>query len=221
MTIVVFGRKSAKAIATMYFFMKGTPFIYQGQEIGMTNVHFKSIDDYNDVNAKNMYDIMKENGASEQEILDILWKNGRDNARTPMQWNSQENAGFTSGTPWIKTNENYKDINVENQEVDENSILAYYKKMITLRKENKALVYAPYELIDVASEPVYAYTRKDENETFLIISNLSTENQLFELPKELTNLNAELCLSNIDVAVKNLVGKMEFSPFEARVYRLI
>ncbi len=212
--------KSAKAIGTMYFFMKGTPFIYQGQEIGMTNVHFQSIDEYNDVNAKNMYQLMKENGSTDQEILNILWKNGRDNARTPMHWNAEEHAGFTNGKPWIKTNENYKTLNVAAQENDENSILSYYKKMINLRKQHKALVYAPYELLDVASEPVYAYTRKNENETFLIISNLSTEKQAFEIPAELFKMNAELCLSNGHLIEDTLSEKMEFSPFEARVYRL-
>jgi alpha-glucosidase len=211
---------SAKAIATMYFFMKGTPFIYQGQEIGMTNVHFTSIEDYNDVSAKNMYRTMTGNGASEQEVLNILWKTGRDNARTPMQWNKKENAGFTTGKPWIKTNDNYKNINVEIQESDENSILSYYKNMIKLRKENETLVYGPYKLLDVENEPVYAYTRKGKNETFLVITNISKEKQLFELPTELVEMKAELSLSNMNITEIDLTEKMEFKPFEARVYRL-
>lgn len=214
-----FWNLSAKAIGTMYFFMKGTPFIYQGQEIGMTNVHFTSIDDYNDVNAKNMYKLMKEQGSTDQEILNILWKNGRDNARTPMQWNSTENAGFTTGTPWIKTNENYVNLNVDIQQEDPNSILSFYKKMIQLRKKFKTLVYAPYELIEVNSDPIYAYSRKGKDETFLVITNLSTDKQTFNLPKEYVNLNVELLLSNME-SNNEVKVEMTFKPFESRVYRL-
>src|SRR5699024_512830 len=104
---------SAKSLATMYFLMQGTPFIYQGQEIGMTNIKFDSIDDYNDVTSKNMYKNEIANGKSHQEITDVIWKSGRDNSRTPMQLNQSENAGFTSGNPWMKINPNYKTINVE------------------------------------------------------------------------------------------------------------
>jgi len=213
--------KSAKAIATMYFFMKGTPFIYQGQEIGMTNVHFTSIDDYNDVRAKNMFRIMTEEGSTEQEILDIIWKNGRDNSRTPMQWNSDKNAGFTDGTPWMKTNPNYESINVEIQKKDELSIFNFYKKMIQLRKEHKGLVYAPYQLVEVDSEPIFAYVRKDENEMYLIIVNMSKEEQSFTLPVEYVGKNIELLLTNDDTPSIQLSQNMSFSPFEAKVYRFI
>ncbi|MBP0725417.1 alpha-glucosidase [Bacillus sp. RG28] len=218
---VQYWNKSAKAIATMYFFMKGTPFIYQGQEIGMTNVHYTSIDDYNDVRAKNMFQIMKEEGSTEQEILDIIWKNGRDNSRTPMQWNSEKNAGFTEGTPWMKTNPNYESINVERQKKDESSIFHFYKKMIKLRKEHKGLVYARYQLVEVDSEPIFAYTRKDENEMYLIIVNMSKEEQSFTLPEEYVGKNTELLLSNDDVPANQLIQNMSFSQFEARVYRYI
>jgi len=218
---VKYWNKSAKAVATMYFFMKGTPFIYQGQEIGMTNVHFTSIDDYNDVRAKNMFQIMKDEGSTEQEILDIIWKNGRDNSRTPMQWNSDKNAGFTDGTPWMKTNPNYESINVERQKKDESSIFHFYKKMIKLRKEHNGLIYAPYQLIEVDSEPMFAYTRKDENEMYLIIVNMSKEEQSFTLPKEYVGKNTELLISNDDDQSVQLIKNMTFSPFEARVYRFI
>jgi glycosidase len=218
---VKYWNKSAKAIATMYFFMKGTPFIYQGQEIGMTNVHFTSINDYNDVRAKNMFQIMKEEGSTEQEILDIIWKNGRDNSRTPMQWNSEKNAGFTEGTPWMKTNPNYESINVERQKMDESSIFHFYKKMIKLRKEHKGLIYAPYQLVEVDSEPIFAYTRKDKNEMYLIIVNMSKEEQSFTLLEEYVGKNTELLLSNDDVPASQLSQNMTFRPFEARVYRFI
>ncbi|HZG77671.1 MAG TPA: alpha-glucosidase, partial [Paenibacillus sp.] len=125
---------SAKALATMYFLMQGTPFIYQGQELGMTNVRFASIDDYNDVAIKNLYRIERANGKSHEEIMRVIWKNGRDNSRTPMQWSDEANAGFTTGTPWLKVNPNYPEINVRAELADPNSIYHYYRKLIELRK---------------------------------------------------------------------------------------
>src|SRR5699024_1020869 len=129
------------------FLMQGTPFIYQGQEIGMTNVAFDSIDDYNDVAIKNMYKNGLAEGRSHQEMMNIIWKSGRDNSRTPMQWDKTENAGFTSGTPWMKVNSNYETINVEASVADPYSVYHYYKTLIRLRKENDVLIYGNYALI--------------------------------------------------------------------------
>src|SRR5690606_28490717 len=123
------------------FFMQGTPFIYQGQEIGMTNAKFDSIEDYNDVSAKNAYRIGLTEGKTHEELMAPIWINGRDNSRTPMQWSAEEGAGFTSGTPWLKLKPNYKAINVAAQQQDEHSILNYYKKMIKQRKADQLLVY--------------------------------------------------------------------------------
>src|SRR5690625_632982 len=131
--------KSAKCLATFYFLMQGTPFIYQGQEIGMTNVQFESIDDYDDVAVKNLYKNEREAGKTHEEIMEIIWKNARDKSRTPMQWNATEKAGFTTGTPWMKVNPNYEEINVEAERADPNSILNYYKELIRLREDNDTL----------------------------------------------------------------------------------
>lgn len=129
-------RECATAFAAVYFLQQGTPFIYQGQEIGMTNVKFDSIDDYKDVKCINAYNEKIKNGALEQEAMNEVFATSRDNSRTPMQWDSSKNAGFTDGIPWIKVNNNYKFINVANEEKDENSILSFYKKLIKLRKTN-------------------------------------------------------------------------------------
>jgi len=125
----------------------GTPFIYQGQEIGMTNTDYSSINDFNDVATIYQYKERVEHGMSEEESLEIVKATTRDNSRTPMQWNNTDNGGFTTASPWIKINKNYKEINVENQLNDNDSILNFYKDMIKIRKENKTLVYGRYDII--------------------------------------------------------------------------
>lgn len=121
-------KTSAKALATMYFFMQGTPFIYQGQEIGMTNVHFDSLDEYDDIQSVNKAKTMIKEGSKQEEAMEYIWESSRDNSRTPMQWNSTEQAGFTTGTPWLKVNDNYADINVAESYEDPNSVYNFYKK---------------------------------------------------------------------------------------------
>lgn len=211
---------SAKSLATMYFFMQGTPFIYQGQEIGMTNVQFESIEDYNDVAIKNLYRIESENGKSHDEIMRIIWKNGRDNSRTPMQWSDGEQAGFTSGTPWLKVNPNYKEIHVEKARKDPNSIYHYYKKMIEIRKAHPALVYGSYELLLKNHKRIYAYTRTLEDEQLLIITNLTADETVFNLSKDIKYREFELLISNMEVGKEKSVRTLPLKPYEARVYRL-
>ncbi|OZS77888.1 glucohydrolase [Tetzosporium hominis] len=206
--------QSAKSLATMYFFMKGTPFIYQGQEIGMTNVQFETIEEYNDVSAKNMYRERMANGDTHEAIMQDLWQTSRDNSRTPMQWSEEANAGFTTATPWIGMNPNYTEINVDRQLADEASILNYYKAMIRLRKENEALIYGAYELLLEEDKQVYAYTRTLEGTTFVIVSNLTAEAASIEA-LESTIQDAEIVLSNSDSE------GLELAPFEARVYKLV
>ncbi|RDW15169.1 glucohydrolase [Oceanobacillus arenosus] len=212
--------ESAKCLATMYFLMQGTPFIYQGQEIGMTNVQFDSIEDYRDVSSKNLYQNESEAGKTHQEIMEIIWKNGRDNSRTPMQWNDKENAGFTTGTPWIKMNPNYKDINVAEALKDPNSVYAYYKKLIDLRKQYNVLVYGHYNLILPKHDKIFAYTRSQDDDMMLIITNLFPNETTFILPSELGELSYELCLSNYAVDLKESVKAFTLRPYEARVYKL-
>ncbi|WP_138494850.1 glycoside hydrolase family 13 protein [Paenibacillus pinistramenti] len=214
-------KESAKSLAAMYFLMQGTPFIYQGQEIGMTNVQFNDIEDYNDVAIKNLYRIETQNGKTHDEVMQIIWKNGRDNSRTPMQWNSRDNAGFTTGKPWLKINPNYTDINVEQQMLDPDSIYHFYKSLIKLRNDYEAAVYGTYDLILPEHEQVYAYTRTLGNEKLLVISNLTAEKAKITLPESLEYTAAGLLLHNSFSEVVGLEAEMELGPFESRVYHLV
>ncbi|MGG4129070.1 alpha-glucosidase [Paenibacillus illinoisensis] len=189
--------ESSTALGAMYFFMQGTPFIYQGQEIGMTNVAYPSIEDYNDVADRNLYQIKREEGMSHEEIMNIIWASSRDNSRTPMQWSSAEQAGFTNGTPWLKVNDNYVHINVEKQLQDPRSILHFYKRMIQLRKEHDTLTYGFYELLMPEHPSVFAYTRTLADQQVLVVVNLS--DQAVELNEEEHSLNfSEIWLTNYE-----------------------
>ncbi|MFL0374508.1 alpha-glucosidase [Paenibacillus amylolyticus] len=204
--------ESATALGAMYFFMQGTPFIYQGQEIGMTNVAFPSIADYNDIADRNLYQIKREEGMSHEEIMNIIWASSRDNSRTPMQWSSAKEAGFTSGTPWLKVNDNYININVEKQLHEPRSILQFYKQMIQLRKEHDTLTYGIYELFLPDHPSVYAYTRTLADEQVLVVINLSEH--MVELEENELGLNfSEIWLTNYEKSLLPLVLR----PFETIV----
>mgnify|MGYP002655610332 FL=1 len=210
--------QSATSMGAMYFLMQGTPFIYQGQEIGMTNVQFPSIEDYDDVAVKNLYRLKKEEGMSHQEIMDIIWASSRDNSRTPMQWSSRDNAGFTTGQPWMKVNPNYKEINVEVQSQDQESILSFYKKMIRLKKDNEVFTYGQYGLLLEEDKQIYAYTRTSDDDKVVVITNLSTEEASFEAEFKLSN--NQLLLNNYPVETHEDMDSFTLKPYEARVYRL-
>ncbi|MFB1050194.1 alpha-glucosidase [Paraliobacillus sp. JSM ZJ581] len=212
-------KTSAKALATLYFLMKGTPFIYQGQEIGMTNVKFESIDDYNDVAIKNLYDQEKKAGKSHEEILKVIWKNGRDNSRTPMQWSNKEQAGFTTNHPWMKVNPNYGDINVEENLADPYSVYHYYKKLIELRKSTETLIYGQYDLVLETHPHIYGYTRTDHNQKYLILINLFDKQTTIQLSEDFIDQEDELVLANYSVT-NPLTSKLIFRPYEARVYHV-
>lgn len=211
-------KESAKALGLMYFMQQGTPFIYQGQEIGMTNVQYDVIEAYNDISSINKYKEMIENGASLEEALKYMWICSRDNARTPMQWDNSQNAGFTTGTPWIGVNKNSKQINVKDQLEDEDSILNFYKAMISLRKANKTLIYGKYNLIEEEHTQIYAYTRQDEGNQYLIVCNLSAENANFSSVYSLESSN--LLLANLKVADHTITQEVTLKPYEARLYRI-
>jgi len=205
--------ESATALATMYFLMQGTPFIYQGQEIGMTNVQFATIEEYDDVAVHNMYRLQREAGVPHEEIMKSIWVTSRDNSRTPMQWSAEANAGFTTGKPWIGVNGNYTQINVEEQLQDEGSILNFYKKMIQLKKAHKLFTYGAYELVLPEHPSVFAYTRTWNGEQALIVTNLSEESA--ELSVE------EFRLEGTTLSLANYPeGDNPFTlrPYEARVY---
>lgn len=192
--------------------MQGTPFIYQGQEIGMTNVAYPSIEDYNDIADRNLYQIKREEGMSHEEIMNIIWASSRDNSRTPMQWSSAKEAGFTSGTPWLKVNDNYIHINVEKQLQEPRSILQFYKQMIQLRKEHDTLTYGIYELLMPDHPSVYAYTRTLADQQVLVVINLSEH--MVELEEDELGLDfSEIWLTNYENGMLPLMLR----PFETIV----
>ncbi|WP_090687324.1 alpha-glucosidase [Bacillus sp. 166amftsu] len=212
--------ESAKMLATVLHMMKGTPYIYQGEEIGMTNVHFDSIDKYRDIETLNMYrEKVIESGEDEEQVMQSIYIKGRDNARTPMQWNATEYAGFTTGEPWIGLNPNYKEINVEQALQDSNSIFYYYKKLIELRKKHEIIVYGTYDLILEDHPSVFAYIRKWKDEELLVIANFTEDECVFKIPKEITYNSSELLIHNYDVQ-DEIIESIDLRPYEARVYKL-
>ncbi|WP_404404944.1 alpha,alpha-phosphotrehalase [Jeotgalibacillus malaysiensis] len=193
--------ESAKMLATSVHMMQGTPYIYQGEEFGMTNPKFTSIDEYRDVESLNIYNILLEQGKSEEEILKILRQKSRDNSRTPVQWDDSENAGFTSGTPWIPVAKNYKEHNAKKALEDRNSVFYHYQKLIQLRKDFDILTDGNYELLLADHQAIFAYTRNTENETLLVLNNYYAEETTFEMPESLAEkLNG---FTRPDVLIQN------------------
>ena len=165
--------ESAKMLATILHGMEGTPYVYQGEELGMTNVRFESIEQYQDIEIRNMYRERLEKGYAEKDIMESIYAKGRDNARTPMQWDDTENAGFTTGTPWLGVNPNYTEINARSQLHDENSVFHYYKKLIQLRKENSIFVEGDFTLLLPEDENIFAYVREYEGRKLLVTANFT------------------------------------------------
>ncbi len=213
--------ESAKMLATLLHGMKGTPYIYQGEELGMTNVRFESLEDYKDIETLNMYNERKKQGYTHEEIMLSIYTKGRDNARTPMQWNDSQNAGFTSGQPWLKVNPNYKEINAESQLKDENSIFNYYKKLIKIRKSNPVVVYGKYELMLEENKEIFAYTRTLENEMLLVICNFTGNETEFVLERKFEFKSKELLISNYNVNENDPIDSIELKPYESRIYKFI
>jgi len=176
-----FREVSAKCIATCLHMMQGTPYVYQGEELGMTNTVFKSVDDFRDLESINAYKELIESGLyTKEDMFPKIAHKSRDNARTPMQWDASENAGFTAGTPWIAVNPNYKKVNVADQLKREDSVFNYYKKLIRLRKENEIIVYGNYELLLPEDENIFAYVRTLDNQKLLVVCNFSKAEQKFD-----------------------------------------
>lgn len=209
---------SAKAIAMMYFFLQGTPFIYQGQEIGMTNLPFSSIDEIDAVDSKRLYQQLLDEGRSEEEALDIVANTTRDNSRTPMQWNDHLYAGFSEVAPWLLVNPNHQMINVADQTNDPESILSFYKKMIAVRRENKGLVYGSFNEYLPENEQLFVYERVLDEERYLIIVNLTDEAATYTLPTEIET-TWEVLLEN--QSGQEFQSSGTFAPYEARLYRKI
>jgi oligo-1,6-glucosidase len=213
--------ESAKLLATFIHMLQGTPYVYQGDEIGMTNVAFESIDDYRDIATLNLYrEAVEEKGVDPKQALMMVHAKSRDNARTPIQWDASEHAGFTTGMPWIKVNPNYKEINVADALEDPNSIFHYYQKLIQLRKENPVIVYGSYDLLLDSHEEIYAFTRTLDEDQLLVILNFSRNTPVFHLPENITFSNAELLINNYEVDPNEDLHQITLRPYEARVYRL-
>lgn len=176
--------EAAKMLATVLHGMEGTPYVYQGEELGMTNVRFDSIEQYQDIEIRNMYRERLEKGYAEKDIMESIYAKGRDNARTPMQWDDTENAGFTTGTPWLGVNPNYTEINARSQLQDENSVFHYYKKLIHLRKENSTFVDGDFTLLLPEDENIFAYVREYEGRKLLVAANFTDKEVECPLLKE-------------------------------------
>ena len=208
-------KESAKMLATLVHFMQGTPYIYQGEELGMTNAHFTTIEEYRDVESLNYYQILLENGKSEEEALHILSERSRDNSRTPMQWSAEKNAGFSQAEPWIEVQKNYKTINTEAEEKESDSILNFYKKLIQLRKELPVIANGSIQFLDEESEGVIGYERELERTKLVVLCNLCEEENKAVWQSEWDSY--ELLLGNYSD------GKVDgtLRPYECKVIRPI
>jgi oligo-1,6-glucosidase len=210
--------QSATMLATFLHFLQGTPYVYQGEEIGMTNVAFPSIEDYRDVWTRNSYrELTEERGVSAQDALTMVHRKSRDNARTPMQWDAGPHAGFTSGEPWIGVNPNYREVNVEAALADRDSVLHYYRRLIALRKQHRIMVDGRYALLDGTDGSVWAYTRTLGDERMLVILNFGDGTPSFAWPANLPVDSAELLIANYP-AEGDAVASIALRPYEARVY---
>ncbi|ADH05372.1 alpha,alpha-phosphotrehalase [Bacillus thuringiensis] len=212
--------ESAKMLATAMHMLQGTPYIYQGEEIGMTNPKFESIEQYRDVESLNIYDIKLKEGLSKEEIIGILKQKSRDNSRTPMQWNEEMNSGFTTSTPWISVAENFKEINVEKALEDKESVFYHYKKLIELRKTYDVITEGEYAILDKNDPKIWAYTRTTESEVLLVINNFYGEEITYSVPAhvQLDGMKQEILLSNYKDASKDIT-KLSLRPYESIVYR--
>lgn len=200
--------ESAKMLASVLHGMQGTPYIYQGEELGMTNVHFDDISQYKDIETLHMYEERMEEGYSEEEVMASIYAKGRDNARTPMQWDESRHAGFTKGTPWIAVNPNYREINAAREMADPDSVFRYYQKLIRLRKEYPVFTDGVFSLLLEEDEQIFAYTRTDEESELLVWANFTDRPAQCTWPEECKE--AEVLLSNYDSSMK----ANELRPYE-------
>lgn len=218
-------KQSAKMLALLQLTQKGTPFIYYGDEIGMTNANEFTLEDYRDIAIFTRYKEQVESGdISEEDFIKGLHNTSRDNDRTPMQWDISINSGFTTGEPWIKVNSNYKDINVAQQLDDKDSILNFYKKLISIRKIYSELVYGSFIELNHEHKQVYSYIREIDGVRFLIIVNFFRNNTSYKLPNDINFMKATLLISNYEdnkqvQSLKDL-SKLDLKPYESRLYVL-
>ncbi|MCF3944117.1 alpha,alpha-phosphotrehalase [Oceanobacillus alkalisoli] len=210
-------KESAKMLATTLHMMKGTPYIYQGEEIGMTNPNFSTIEEYRDVESLNAYKNLQKEGKTEEEIIGILQKKSRDNGRTPMQWSAKDQAGFTTGTPWIDVAANYPEINTENALEDPDSIFYHYQQLIALRKKYDCITNGDYQLLLEDDPQIFAFTRNWNEERILVVSNFYGKDATVDLQLEKAQAAPEILLSNYEDSPQNL-EQLQLRPYESIVY---
>lgn len=211
--------ESAKMLATTLHFLKGTPYIYQGEEIGMTNVAFERLEDYQDIETMNFYRVKTQAGVSHEHMMDAIHKNGRDNARTPMQWNATEHAGFSTATPWLKVNPNYTQINVEAALADQNSIFYHYQRLIALRKELACVVYGDFTPVWAEHQAVFGYVRCFEGQQILVVSNFSEQQQQLDVPAEWQSESVQCLIYNYKPCT-TMGTSLTLAPYESFAIRL-
>jgi oligo-1,6-glucosidase len=207
---------SSKMLSTFVMTMRGTPYYYYGDELGMVNIRFNSIDDYHDVDTRNKYIGLKNKGGDLDAFLEGQKQTSRENGRTPFQWNTTENSGFTTGTPWLKVNPNYKTINAEAEEKDPNSVLNYFRKLVQLRKKEPTLVYGKYTLLDKENPNVYAYTRELNGKKILILLNFTDKNSSYKIG--ISTAKSKIILDNY-TGTKKLKNNI-LRPYEAIIMEL-
>jgi len=214
-------KESAKMLATAMHLLRGTPYIYQGEEIGMPNPKFDQIEQYRDVESLNYYEILKSEGVSESDIINILQSKSRDNSRTPMQWDDSNHAGFTTGTPWIPTGKDFNKINVENALSDQNSVFYHYKKLVQLRKQYDIIAEGDYESLMMNHENIFAYARNLGNQRLIVINNFYAEETIFNLPDniDITDFKRSILISNYEDSSLDL-HEICLRPYESICYLL-
>ena len=210
-------KESAKMLATSIHMMRGTPYIYQGEEFGMTNPEYTSINQYRDVESINFYNILINKGVDKEKALEILREKSRDNSRTPVQWNNNKNAGFTSGEPWIPVGNLYKNINAENALNDKDSVFYHYKNLISLRKQHDVISDGSFNIILENHDKVYAYTRSYKNTNLIVLNNFYGEDTEATIEKELIEGNSKILISNYKDS-GSLSKNIKLRPYESIVY---
>lgn len=209
--------ETSTMLAQTVHLLRGTPYIYQGEEIGMTNPNYEDLDEYVDIETHNAYKKMQEDGISHDEAMAIIKEKSRDNSRTPMQWDDSKNAGFSDAEPWLKVSDNYKDINTENTDVSQ-AIRAYYKKLIRLRKDMPIIQEGSYDVLELEHPSIFAYVREYEGEKLLVLNHFYAEDDTITIPDELLNLDASYLIGN--GSERKLEKEFKLGPYETAAFLL-
>ena len=209
---------SAKLISTFLLTMRGTPYIYNGDEIGMINAGFKNINEFKDIQTINEYKFQEKNGGDLNALMKRFIRYSRDNSRTPFQWSDEANAGFTTGQPWIEVGDSYKSINLNNQENDPQSCVNYFRKMTKFRKENPVFTYGDYSLIDASNPNIYAYTRIEGKQRFLVLLNFSNDVSEVKIPSTLKVKSLDM--NNLSTKPTQVNNQYKLQPWQAVIYKL-